>query len=150
MMNASKREANIVVQSLSHVQLFATPWTAAHQASLSFTISWSLFKVMSIELVMPLNHLILCHPLLLLSPIFPIIRVFCSESAFCIGWPEHWSCKLILAWINSFTAITENYWQNDNFHKIVIILLMEGFQLTYGSLEASDQSTWANICLKKL
>ena len=74
---------------LSCVQHFATPWTAAHQASLSFTISWSLLKFMSIELVIPPNHLILCHPLLLHS-IFPSIRDFYSESAFWARWPKHW------------------------------------------------------------
>ena len=71
----------IVVQLLSYVHLFATPWTAAHQASLSFTISWSLLKLMSIELVMSFNHLILYHPLLLLPSIFPSIQVFSNESA---------------------------------------------------------------------
>ena len=71
----------VVVQSLSRVQLFVTPWTAACQASLSFTISWSLLKLMSIESVMPSNHLILCHPLLLPPTIFPSIRVFSNESA---------------------------------------------------------------------
>ena len=79
-----------VVQSLSHVQLFTTPWTAAHQASLSFTISQSLFKFMSIQSLMPSNHLILCHPLLLPS-IFPSIRVFSNESALLIRWPKHWN-----------------------------------------------------------
>ena len=79
------------VQSLSGVQLFVTPWTAACQASLSITNSWSLLKFMSIELVMPSNHLILCHPLLLLPSIFPSIRVFSNESAFCIRWPKYWS-----------------------------------------------------------
>ena len=74
----------VVVQLLSHVQLFATPWTAAHQAPLSFTISWSLLRFMSIESVMPSNHLILCHPLLLLPSIFPSIRVFSNKSALCI------------------------------------------------------------------
>ena len=74
----------VVLQLLSYVQLFVTPWTAAHQASLSFTISLSLLKLMSIELVMPSNHLILCHPLLLLPSIFPSIRVFSSELALCI------------------------------------------------------------------
>ena len=76
------KSANIVVQSLSHVRLFATLWIAAYQASLSFTISQSLLKLMSIELVMPSNHLILCHPLLLPS-IFLRIRVFSNESALC-------------------------------------------------------------------
>ena len=70
---------SFVVQLLSHVQLLATPWTTAHQASLSFTISWSLLKLMSNELVMPSNHLILCHPLLLLLSLLPSIRVFLSE-----------------------------------------------------------------------
>ena len=79
------------VQSLSHVRLFVTPWTAAHQASLSITNSWSPPKPMFIELVMPSNHLILCHPLLLLPSIFPSIRVFSSESALRIRWPEYWS-----------------------------------------------------------
>ena len=75
----------LVIQSLSHVLLFAIPWTATHQASLSFTISWSLLKFISIESVMPSNHLILCHPLLLLPSIFPSIRVFSNESALHIG-----------------------------------------------------------------
>ena len=79
------------VQSLSHIQLFATPWTAAHQASLSITNSRSLLKLMSIELVMPSNYLILCHPLLLLTSIFPSIWVFSNESAFRIRWPKYWS-----------------------------------------------------------
>ena len=79
----------VVLQLLSYVQLFVTPWTAAHQASLSFTISLSLLKLMSIELVMPSNHLILCRPLLLLPSISPIIRVFSNESALCIRWPKY-------------------------------------------------------------
>ena len=78
-----------VVQSLSHVRLFATPWTAACQAYLSFTISWSLRKLTSIESVMPSNHLILCHPLLLLPSIFPSIRAFSTESACHIRWPKY-------------------------------------------------------------
>ena len=79
------------VQSLSRVQLFATPWTTAHQASLSITNSWSPPKPMSIESVMPSNHLILCRPLLLLPSIFPSIRVFSNESAILIRWPKYWS-----------------------------------------------------------
>ena len=75
----------IAIQPLTHVWLFATPWTAAPQASLSFTISWSLLKLMSIELVMPLNHFILCCPLLFLPSIFPSIRVFFNERAFTSG-----------------------------------------------------------------
>ena len=76
------------VQSLSPVWLFETPWTAAHQSSLSITNSCSLLKLMSIESVMPSNHLILCHPLLLLPSIFPSIRVFSNESVLCIRWPN--------------------------------------------------------------
>ena len=78
------------VQLLSHVWLFVTQWTAAWQASFSITNSWSLFTLMSIELVMPSNHLILCHPLLLL-PSIPSIRVFSDESVLCIRWPKYWS-----------------------------------------------------------
>ena len=81
----------ISVQSLSHVQLFVTPWTAACQTSLSITNSQSLLKLMSIESVMPSKHLILCHPLLLLPSIFPSIRVFFNESALLIKWPQYWS-----------------------------------------------------------
>ena len=79
------------VQSLSHVQLFPTPWTAAHQASLSITNSQSLLKLMPIESVMPSNYLIFCHPLLLPPSIFPSIRVFSNESALRIRWPKYWS-----------------------------------------------------------
>ena len=79
------------VQSLSRVRLFVTPWTAARQASPSITSSWSLPKLMSIESVMPSDHLILCHPLLLLPSIFPRIRVFSNESVLCIRWPKNWS-----------------------------------------------------------
>ena len=78
------------VQSLSRVQLFATPWTIAHQASLSISNSWSPPKPMSFESMMPSKHLILCCPLLLLPSIFPSIRVFSNESALCIRWPKYW------------------------------------------------------------
>ena len=79
------------VQSLNHFQLFASPWTAAHQTSLSITNPRSLLKLMSMASVMPSNHLILCHPLLLLSSIFPSIRVFSNESVFHIRWPKYWN-----------------------------------------------------------
>ena len=84
-------ESNQSVQSLSRVRLFVTPWTAAHQASLSITNSSSLFKLISIKSVMPFNHLILCRPLLLLPSIFPSIRVFSNESALHIRWPKYWT-----------------------------------------------------------
>ena len=79
------------VLSLSHVRISAIPWTAAHQPSLSITNAWSLLKLMSIELVMPSNYLILCHPLLFLPPIPPSIRSFSNESALRIRWPKYWS-----------------------------------------------------------
>ena len=82
------------VQSLSCVQPFVTPWTAAHQSCLSITNSWSLLKLMSIKLVMPSNHLILCHPLLLPPSIFPSIRVFSNESVLHIRWSKYWSFSI--------------------------------------------------------
>ena len=78
-------------QSLSRVWLFGTPWTAVHRASLSITNSWSLLKLTSIDLVIPPNHLILCHPLLLPPSIFASIRVFSNESVLLIRWPKYWS-----------------------------------------------------------
>ena len=93
------------VQSLSHVGLFATSWTAAHQASLSITNSRSLLKLMSIESVMPSNHLILCHPLLLPPSIFPSIRVFCNESVLCIRWPKDWSFSYSISPSNEYAGL---------------------------------------------
>ena len=93
------------VQSLSLVQLFATPWTAAHQASLSITNFQSLLKFMSIESVMPSNHLILCCTLLLLPSIFPSIRVFSSESALCIRWPKYWSFSFSTSLSNEHSGL---------------------------------------------
>ena len=95
----------IVVQSLSRVRLFATPWNAALQASLSFTISRSLLKLMSIESVMPSNHLILCRPLLLLPSIFPIISVFSNESALDLRWPKYWSFSFSISPFNEFSRL---------------------------------------------
>ena len=82
----------------------ATPWTAAHQASLSITNSWSLPKLMSIESVMPFNHLILCHPLLLLPLIVPSIRIFSNESTLCIRWSEYWSFSLSISPSNEYSG----------------------------------------------
>ena len=93
------------VQLLSHVQLFATPWTAAHQASLSITNSQNLFKLMSIESVMPSNHLILCRPLLLLPSIFTSIRVFSNESALHIRWPKYWSFSFSISPSNEHSGL---------------------------------------------
>ena len=85
------------VQSLSHVRLFVTPWTAARQVSLSVTNFRSLFKLTSIKLVMPSNHLILCYPLLLLPSIFSSIRVFSNESVLHIRWPKYWSFRFSIS-----------------------------------------------------
>ena len=93
------------VQSLSHVRLFATPWTAACQASLSITNSQSLPKLMSIELAMPSNHLILCRPLLLLPSIFPSIRAFSSESVLRIRWPKYWSFSFSISPSNKYSGL---------------------------------------------
>ena len=92
------------VQSLSRVRLFVTPWTAARQASLSITNSWSLPKPMSIESMMQSSHLILCHPLLLLPPIPPSIRVFSNESTPRIRWPEYWSFSFSISPSNEYSG----------------------------------------------
>jgi len=93
------------VQSLNRVRLFATPWTAACQASLSITNSWSLLKLVSIASVMPSNHLILCHRLFLLPSIFPSIRVFSNESVLCIRWPKYWSFSFSISPSNEYSGL---------------------------------------------
>ena len=93
------------VQSLSHVWLFVTPWTAAHQASISISNSWSLFKLMSIESVMPSNHLILCCPLLLWPSIFHSIRIYANESVLCIRWPRYWSFSFNISPSNEYSGL---------------------------------------------
>ena len=95
----------VVFQSLSHVQLFATPWTTALQAPLSFTISQSLLKLTSIESVIPFNHLILCLPLLLLPPVCLSIRVFSNELALCIRWPKYWSFSFSIRHSNEYSGL---------------------------------------------
>jgi len=92
-------------QFLSHVLLFATPWSAACQASLSNTNTWRLHKLMSIESVMPSNHLILCHPLLLSPSIFPSIRVFSNESVLCIKWPKYWSFSFSISPSSEYSGL---------------------------------------------
>ena len=93
------------VQSLSRIRLFVTPWTTARQVSLFITISQSLLKFMSIESVMPSNHLILCHPLLLSPSIFPSIRVFSNESVLCIRWPKFWGFSLNISPFNEYSGL---------------------------------------------
>ena len=94
-----------LVQLLSRVQLFATPWITAQQAFLSISNSWSLLKLMSIESVKPSSHLIICHPLLLLPPIPPSIRVFSNESTLCIRWPKYWSFSFSISPSNEHPAL---------------------------------------------
>ena len=93
------------VQSLNRVQLFMTPWTAVHQASLSITNSQRLLKHMSIEPLMPSNHLILCHPLLLPPSIFPGLRVFSNESVLRIRWPKYWSFSFSISPFNEYSGL---------------------------------------------
>ena len=122
------------VQSFSRVQLFATPWTSARQASLSFTVSWSLLRVMSIESVMPSSHLILCHPLLLLFSIFPSIMVLSNESALHIRWPKYRSFSISISpkkRIKCSTINAENYanprldiWHNWSVHTPGSLLIL--------------------------
>ena len=92
------------VQSLSRVQLFVTPWTAACQVFLCSHISWSLLKLMSIELVMPANHLVFCHPLLLLPSVFPGISIFSNESALQIRWSKYWSLSFSISPSNEYSG----------------------------------------------
>ena len=93
------------VQLLSCVRLFATPWTVAHQASLSFTNSWSLLKLVSIESVMPSNYLILCHPLLFPPSIFPSLRVFSNVSVLPIRWPKHWGFSFSISPSSEYSGL---------------------------------------------
>ena len=99
------------VQSLNHVQLFATPWTAARQASLSITNSQSFLKVMSIESVMPSNPHILCHPLLLPPSISPSIRVFSNESVLHVRWPKYWSFSFSISPSNDYSGLI-SFWMD--------------------------------------
>ena len=97
--------SSVQFSSVSRVQLFATPWIVAHQASLSISNSWSLLKLTSVESVMPSNHLILGRPLLLPPSVFPSIRVFTSESVLCIRWPKYWSFSLNISPSNEYPGL---------------------------------------------
>ena len=97
--------SQVKVKQLSHVRLFATPWTATFHASLSIINSWSLLKLMSIQSVTPSNHLILCHPLLLLPSTFPSIRVFSNESVLHIRWPEYWTFSFNISLSNEYSGL---------------------------------------------
>ena len=122
------------VQSLSRVQLFATPWTTARQASLTTTNSWSLFKLLSIESVMPSNHLILCHPLLLPSSIFPSIRVFSNESVLRIRWPKYCSFSFSINPSNEYLGFI--FFRIDSFDLLAVQGTLKSL-LQYHSSKAS-------------
>ena len=124
----------VVVQSLSCVQLFGTPWTAACQASLSYTIFRSLLKLMSIELVMPSNHLILHRPLLLLPSICPSIRVFSNESALCFRWPKYWSFSFSTSSFSEYSGLIS--FRIDWFDLLVVQGSLKSF-IQHHSLKAS-------------
>ena len=131
-----------VVQSLSRVCLFATPWTAACQASLSITNSQSLLKLMFIQLVMPSNHFILCRPLLLPS-IFPSIRVFSCESDFCIGWPKCWSFSYSISPSNEYSGPISFRMDWLDFHSVQGTLKSP---LQHHSSKASILGTQLSLC----
>ena len=129
-----RKEICSSVQSLSPAWLFATPWTKARQASLSITNSRSLLKLMPIELVMPSNHLILCHPLLLLPWIFPSIRVFSNESALRIRWPKYWSFSFSISPSNEYSGLIS--FRTDYFDLLAVHGALKSF-LQYHSWKAS-------------
>ena len=144
-------QANLLVdvQSPSHVRLFRIPWTTTLQFSLSLTISWSLLKFMSIESVMPSNHLILCHPLLLLPSIFPSIRSFSNESAFCIRWPsasasvlpksiQGWFPLGLIGWSPCFPKNSQESYSSPQFKNINSLVL----SLLYGPTVTSVHDCW--------
>ena len=100
-----KGKDTVIVQLLSHAQHFSTPWTAVHQTSLSFTISPSLLKLMSVESVMPSNHFILCCPLFLLPSLFPSLKVFSNELVLHIRWPKYWSFSFSISPSNDYLGL---------------------------------------------
>ena len=139
----------VVVQSLSHVRLFVTPWIAAHQASLCITNSWSLLKLMSIKWVIPFNHLILCCPHLLPPSLLPSIRVFSNESVLRIRWPKYWSFSFNISPSNEYSGLISFRidW--------VIFLLSKGLSRVFSNITVpkhqffgTQPSLWSNspIC----
>ena len=138
-------EVHKSVHLLSHIQLFGTPWTAARQVSLSITNSQSFLKLMSINSVMPSNRLTLCHPLLLLSSIFPIIRVFSNKSVLCIRWPKYWSFNFSISPTNEYSGLIS--FRIDWFDLIAV----QGFSRVFHSITvqkhqffSAQSSLWSN------
>ena len=131
----------VVVQSLSHVHLFVTPWTAECQASLSFIISQSLLRLMSVESVMPSNHLILCHSLLLPS-VFPSIRVFSSESALHNRWPKYWSFSFSISPSSEYSALIS--FRNDSLQSKELSKLFSNAPVWKHQLFGAQPSLWSD------
>ena len=127
------------VYLLSHIRLFVSPWTAAHQAALSITNAWSLLKLMSIESVMPSNHLILCRPLLPLPSIFPSIKIFSSESAVCIRWPKYCSFSFSISPSSEYSRLIS--FRIDWFDLLAVQGMLKSL-LQYHSSKASGLRTW--------
>ena len=120
---------------LSHVQLFATPWTAECQASLSITNSWSIHKLMSLTLAMPSNHFILCHhPLFLLPSIFPSTKIFSNESVVCIRWPNYWSFSFSISPSNEYSGLIS--FRSDGFNLLAVQWTLKSL-LQHHGLKAS-------------
>ena len=133
------------VQLLSRVRLFATPWTAARQASLSIINSQSLLKLMSIESVMPSNHLILCCPLFLLPSIFPSIRVFSNESVLCIRWPKYWSFSFSISPSNEYSGLI--FFRMDWWDLLAVQGTLKSLLQHHGSkasIFGAELSLWSN------
>ena len=126
----------VAVQSLSHVYLFATSWTAAQQAPLSFTVSWSLLKLMSIKLLMPSNHLILCRPLLLPPSIFPSIRVFSRELSLHIRWSKYWSFSFSIIPSNEYSGLVS--FRIDSFRKVSDFYSLKTKKIPAGRVALGD------------
>ena len=130
------------VQSLSRVQLFATPWTAGREASLSITNSRSLFKLMTIESVMPSNHLILCLPFLLLPSLFPSIRVFSNESVLCLRWPKYWRFNFSISPSNEYSGLMS--FRMDWLDLLAVQGILKSL-LQHHSSKASVLTYWAGV-----
>ena len=146
----------VVFQSVGFVSFFVIPWTTTHQASLSFTVSWSLHQLMSFESVMPSNHLILCHPLLLLHTIFPSIRVFSSESGLCIRWPKYWKFSFSISPSSEYSGLIS--FNTDWLYLLAVQGILESsptpqfksinsvaLSLLYGPILTSIHDYWKNL-----
>ena len=143
----SVKELLFAVQSLSSVWLFAPPWTRAWQASLSFAISWILFKLMSTESVMLFIHFILCHPLLLLPSIFPSISVFFNEFALCIRWPKYWHFSFSISPSNEYLGLISFRIDIDQFDLLVVWGTLKIFSSTViwkNQFFVAQPSLWSN------